>query len=106
MSRPLSQPDAFTAIADPTRRAILTSLLGGDKSVGELAQPFDISLPAVSQHLRILRQSGLVTQTLVGRSRRYKLNPDALKPIASWVKQYEQFWKSKLRSLERHLEEK
>jgi DNA-binding transcriptional ArsR family regulator len=106
MSRPFSQPDVFAAIADPTRRAILNSLVGGERSVSELAKPFDITLPAVSQHLKILRQTGLVTQTQSGRSRLYKLNPRALAPIVSWIEQYERFWRSKLKSLDRHLKER
>jgi DNA-binding transcriptional ArsR family regulator len=105
MSRPFSKPDVFAAVADPTRRAILSSLASGEKLVNELARPFDMTLPAVSQHLRILRESGLVTQKRCGRARLYKLNPEALRPIARWIQEYERFWKSKLKSLGKHLKE-
>jgi DNA-binding transcriptional ArsR family regulator len=105
MSRPFSEPDVFSAIADPTRRAILTSLLRGEKSVAELARPFDMSLPAVSQHLRVLRSTDLVIERRSGRQLIYRVNAKSLEPVAKWLCQYEKFWKSRLRSLKRHLDE-
>jgi DNA-binding transcriptional ArsR family regulator len=105
MSRPNASADPYYAIADPTRRAILDRLRTGEQSVTNLAQPFSMSLPAISQHLQILAEAGLVTQRRVGRQRLYRLNPEPLKQISSWVACYEKFWEEKLDALGRYLEE-
>ena len=97
--------DVFRAIADPTRRGILDGLLAGEASVGTLARAFDISLPAVSQHLRVLREVGLVTEERVGRERRYRIRPAPLREVVDWVAQYERFWEGRLDALGRYLEE-
>lgn len=98
--------DVFRAIADPTRRGLLDGLLAGEASVGVLASAFDLSLPAVSQHLRVLREVGLVTEQRVGRERRYRIRPEPLREVVDWVARYERFWEDRLDALGRHLEDK
>ncbi|PPS44133.1 helix-turn-helix transcriptional regulator [Chroococcidiopsis sp. TS-821] len=97
--------DIFYAIADPTRRAILDRLRDGEQPVKQLAEPFAMSLPAISQHLQILCEAGLVTQRREGRQRIYKLNPEPLQQVKNWVSHYEQFWQAKLDNLGEYLEE-
>jgi DNA-binding transcriptional ArsR family regulator len=105
MSRPLANADIFHAIADPTRRALLDRLRQGEQPVMQLAKPFAMSLPAISQHLQVLCDVGLVTQYRSGRQRIYCLNPESLKQVSDWVSQYEQFWIRKLDALGDYLEE-
>ena len=105
MGRTTASADIFQAIADPTRRAILDQLQQGEQPVKQLAEPFAISLPAISQHLHVLCDVGLVTQQRSGRQRIYRLNPAPLKQVSDWVSQYEQFWKTKLDALGDYLEE-
>jgi DNA-binding transcriptional ArsR family regulator len=107
MNKPAAatQNDIFQAIADPTRRAILDRLRCGEQPVKQLAEPFSISLPAISQHLKILCQAGLVTQQRLGRQRLYQLNPEPLRQVSNWVIHYEQFWNQKLDALDGYLEE-
>jgi DNA-binding transcriptional ArsR family regulator len=97
--------DIFQAIADPTRRAILDRLRDGEQPVKQLAEPFAMSLPAISQHLQILCEAGLVTQRRLGRQRIYQLNPEPLQQVQNWVSHYEQFWQAKLDNLGEYLEE-
>jgi DNA-binding transcriptional ArsR family regulator len=97
---------AFQALADSTRRSILDQLQSGPASVSELVQQFDMSQPAVSQHLRVLREAGLVHAESRGRRRFYRLEPDALQPAFDWVAQYQRFWTGKLRGLGEHLSRK
>jgi DNA-binding transcriptional ArsR family regulator len=92
--------DVFRAIADPTRREILDSLARKEVSVGELARDFSMSLPAVSQHLRVLQDAQLIVGHREGRHIFYHLTPAPLRVIARWVNPYEKFWKTKLDSLE------
>lgn len=105
MGRSTASADIFQAIADPTRRAILDRLQQGEQSVKYLAEPFAMSLPAISQHLHVLCEAGLVTQQRRGRQRIYQLSPVSLKPVSDWVSQYEQFWTTKLDALGKYLEE-
>lgn len=105
MSRPAASADIFQAIADPTRRALLDRLRDGEQSVKQLAEPFEMSMPAISQHLHILCEAGLVTQRKLGRQRLYRLNPEPLKEVSDWVNPYEQFWQEKLDTLGKYLEE-
>lgn len=105
MSRQSASADVFQAIADPTRRAILDLLLRGEKPVKQLAEPFAISLPAISQHLQILCEADLVEMRKVGRQRLYKLKPEPLTKISNWLANYEQFWQEKLDALGDYLEE-
>jgi DNA-binding transcriptional ArsR family regulator len=80
--------DVFRAVADPTRRAILDRLRADDLSVTDLAGPFDMTQPAVSQHLRILLDAGLVEAEQIGRQRLYRLNPQPLRDVFDWAQQY------------------
>ena len=94
----------FAALADPTRRAILSRLSQGDASVGELAAPFDVSLPAVSKHLRVLERAGLLEQQRDGRVRRCRLVAQPLEAASQWVNRYRVFWESQLDALAQYLE--
>jgi DNA-binding transcriptional ArsR family regulator len=105
MSRPAASADIFQAIADPTRRAILDRLREGEQPVKQLAEPFEMSLPAISQHLQVLCEAGLVSQHRVGRQRFYRLNPEPLKQVSNWIADYEHFWQQKLDALGNYLEE-
>ena len=96
----------FAALADPTRRAILARLAGGRASVSQLAVPFDISLPAVLKHLRVLEQAGLIVRTKEGRVSRCRLAAGPLKDAAEWIAFYRQFWERQLDALAQHLAER
>ena len=82
----------FAALADPTRRAILARLATGEASVNELAEPFEISLPAVSRHLKVLESAGLISRTREAQLRPCKLEPEALRHAFSWMETYRRFW--------------
>jgi DNA-binding transcriptional ArsR family regulator len=98
-----SHEDVFYAIADPTRRALLNRLAGGEQPVNELADRFLMTRAAVSQHLAILRQTGLVVACRVGRQQRYRLRARPLERVYSWVASYERFWSDRLKALGEHL---
>lgn len=83
---------AFSALADPTRRAILARLAESEATVNEIAEPFDISLPAVSRHLKVLENAGLITRGREAQWRPCKLEPQALKSIDEWLEFYRRFW--------------
>ncbi len=95
----------FAALADPTRRAILERLSFGDSSVTALAEPFDVSLPAISKQLRVLERAGLLTQKKDGRVRRCRLEALPMKEAVEWIAQYQRFWENQLESLAIFLEE-
>jgi len=97
--------DAFTAIAHPARRQILDLLAVEESSVVELARPFKMSRPAVSQHLRILLDVGLVEVRRAGREQRYRLRAERLMAVYDWVAHYTRFWEEKLDNLGKYLEE-
>jgi DNA-binding transcriptional ArsR family regulator len=99
MSRAHASSDPFRAIADPTRRAVLDLLRLKERPVKELARSFDMKQPSLSQHLRVLRDAGLVAHRRHGREIWYRVQPQKLKPIGDWLAQYEQFWRHKLRAL-------
>lgn len=101
----LASADVFQALADPTRRSILDSLRRAEQPVSALAGQFPVTLSAVSQHIRVLREAGLVSVRRAGRERFYRLNPVPLQPIFDWLGQYEEFWQNKLDALGDHLEE-
>ena len=101
-----SRTDAFRAIADPTRRAILDRLRAGPANAGALAADFKSSRPAVSKHLRILREARLVVDARIGRERVYTVNPGPLQGVAGWLEGYRAFWQASLAQLKRNLEEK
>jgi DNA-binding transcriptional ArsR family regulator len=94
------EPDVFGAISHPARRRMLDLLLAADRSVNTMAGHFQMSRPAVSQHLRILLAAGLVTEQRHGRERRYQLVPARLGPVRDWIAQYERFWDDHLQRLQ------
>lgn len=96
--------EIFRAIADPTRRHILALLRAGDRRVGEIAENFRMSRPAVSKHLRILRSAGLVRSDKRGVTRRCRLNGRPLKTVNDWLKDYSSFWTDSLTSLKSYIE--
>ena len=104
MSRARASVDVFHAVADPTRRAILDRLRAGGVAVADLASRFDMTRPAVSKHLRVLREADLVREERDGRQRVYRLNPTPLRDVSQWVESYRRFWPANLMSLKRHLE--
>jgi DNA-binding transcriptional ArsR family regulator len=95
----------FAALADPTRRAILARLALGETSVTELAEPFDISLPAVSKHLKVLERAGLVARGREAQWRPRRLEAAPLREIADWVEHYRRFWEASLDRLDDYLRE-
>jgi DNA-binding transcriptional ArsR family regulator len=95
----------FRAIADPTRREILSLLRGGGYTVGEIAAKFRTSRPAISKHLRLLRSVGLVATRPEGTARVCELNARPLRAVSEWLQDYEAFWGESLRSLKRYVEE-
>ena len=95
----------FAALADPTRRAILARLALGERSVGEIAAPFAMSLPAVSKHLKVLQRAGLIARGREAQWRPCRLQPEPLKDIADWVEHYRRFWEESLDRLDDYLSE-
>jgi DNA-binding transcriptional ArsR family regulator len=93
----------FAAIADPTRRAILARLASGEASVTELAEPFDISLPAVSKHLKVLERAGLIHRGREAQWRPCRLEAAPLQEVASWVSEYRRFWEQSFDRLDAYL---
>jgi len=105
--RPAASADPFLAVADPTRRAILDRLRTGEAPVAQLASSFDMTRPAVSRHLRVLRDARLVRERRGGddgRQRIYQLTPGPLRDVAQWAGQYERFWQDGLARLKGHVE--
>jgi len=98
--------DVFQALADPTRRAILTLLRQGSQPVGSIARDFPISRPAISRHLRILREAELVSEIKIGRNRLYELNAGPLRSVDDWLAHYRHMWQHQLRNLKRYVEQK
>ena len=95
----------FAALADPTRRAILARLASGQCSVTELAEPFDISLPAISKHLKVLEKAGLVARETKAQWRPRRLEAAPLKDIAEWIERYRRFWDESFDRLDEYLRE-
>ena len=93
----------FAALADPTRRAILARLALGETSVTELARPFDMSMPAVSKHLKVLERAGLIARGREAQSRPCRLQPSPLKEAAGWIEEYRRLWETSLDRLEDYL---
>src|ERR1700756_3812079 len=93
----------FAALADPTRRAILARLALGESSVGELAEPFDMSLPAVSKHLKVLEHAGLITRSREAQWRPCKIEPRALKDVDDWLDHYRRFYDESFDRLDSYL---
>ena len=103
----MQQPDplstTFAALADPTRRAILARLANGEASVTELAEPFDMSQPAISKHLRVLERAGLIERGRQAQWRPRRLQAGPLREIADWVNQYRRHWEESLERLDAYL---
>jgi DNA-binding transcriptional ArsR family regulator len=95
----------FSALADPTRRAILQRLAHGEASVSELTEPFDISMPAISRHLKVLEQAGLVARTRNAQWRPVQLNAAPLAEVAGWVERYRRHWQSEFDRMDAYLAE-
>lgn len=99
-----SREAAFSALADPTRRAVLDLLRAGTRPAGEIARAFPVSRPAISKHLKILRRAHLVEERREGRHRLYQLNPEPLKAVDTWLEEYRSFWSANLSSLKSFVE--
>jgi DNA-binding transcriptional ArsR family regulator len=95
----------FAALADPTRRAILARLVSGDCSVTELAEPFDMSMPAVSKHLRVLERAGLIVRGREAQWRPCRIEAGPLKQVADWTERYRHIWEKRLDRLDDYLRE-
>src|SRR5438270_8909777 len=99
-----SAEQTFSALADPTRRAVLDLLRRGRQPAGRIAQAFPVSRPAISKHLSILRRAHLVEERREGRHRLYQLNPEPLRAVDSWLEEYRQFWTASLNNLKAFVE--
>jgi DNA-binding transcriptional ArsR family regulator len=95
----------FSALADPTRRAILARLALGERSVTELAEPFEMSMPAVSKHLKVLERAGLISRGREAQWRPCRLDAGPLKEAAGWIEEYRRFWEQTLDRLDKYLRE-
>ncbi len=95
----------FSALADPTRRAILARLASGETSVTELARPFDMTLPAVSKHLKVLERAGLIARTREAQWRPCRLEASPLREVFDWVEHYRRFWEASFDRLDQYLQE-
>jgi DNA-binding transcriptional ArsR family regulator len=95
----------FAALADPTRRAILARLATGEAPVTELAKPFDISMPAISKHLKVLERAGLIARSREAQWRPCRIEAGRLKEVADWVEEYRRFWEQSLDRLDHYLQE-
>ncbi len=93
----------FAALADPTRRAILARLAEGEATVGELAEPFAVSLPAISRHLKVLEQAGLITRGRAAQSRPSSLRVEALEEASAWLEARRELWNGRLDRLDEHI---
>jgi DNA-binding transcriptional ArsR family regulator len=105
MARAATTTDAFNAVAEPRRRAILDALAAGERPVGDLVRLLGVAQPQVSKHLRVLREVGAVEVRDDGRRRLYRLNGPALKPIHDWVSNYERMWSDRFDQLDLVLED-
>ena len=95
----------FAALADPTRRAILARLASGERSVTELARPFDMTLPAVSKHLRVLERAGLITRGREAQWRPCRIHAAPLKDVSDWAERYRHIWEERLDRLDKYLKD-
>jgi DNA-binding transcriptional ArsR family regulator len=93
----------FAALADPTRRAILARLVSGERSVSELAEPFNMSMPAVSKHLRVLERAGLIARRKEAQWRRCRIDAGPLKEVSNWTEHYRHVWEERLDRLDQYL---
>lgn len=95
--------EAFSALSDPTRRAIVSRLCGGPKSISELSEPFEMALPSLLKHVRVLEQSGLVSTEKTGRVRTCRIEPHALRATEAWIHQHIAVWENRLDRMEAHI---
>ncbi len=95
---------AFAVLAEPTRRAILTLLADGERSVGDLESALNLSQPSVSKHLRVLRDAGFVEATIDAQRRVYRIRPEPLREVDAWMAQFRRYWSARVDALERHLD--
>ena len=100
-----NEDEIFRALADPTRRGVYERLCQGEAAVGELTARFDVSQPAISQHLRVLRAAGLVSERRSGRNIYYRVDPKGLRPLVDWLAHYQAFWGDHLDKLKALTEE-
>jgi DNA-binding transcriptional ArsR family regulator len=105
LSQPQNLDAVFAALADPTRRAILTRLAAGEASVNEIAAPFDISQPAVSRHLKVLEQAGLIERDVDKQRRPARLKAEPMAAAVRWLEEFKRFWSSSFDQLDGLLEE-
>ncbi|WP_172295801.1 helix-turn-helix transcriptional regulator [Pseudoruegeria sp. HB172150] len=101
----MSREHVFSALSNPVRRELLELLIEGEETPGRLAESFSLSRSAVSEHLSILREAGLVTEEIIGRERLYSLNVEPLRQISSWLRPFEHYWQQRLAALGAMLEE-
>lgn len=102
---PTRTDGVFAALASPARREVLRLLLDGPRTVNDIASHFEMRRPSVSEHLRVLRDAGLVSERKAGRERHYQLEPDPLMDLREWLHPYEQFWRDRLTALRDVLED-
>ncbi len=95
--------EVFEAVADPTRRRILDLLVDGERSAGELSEGFRVTRPAISRHLRVLRETGLVSCRVDAQRRMYRLEPEPLEEVVRWLSRYRAHWSARLDDLDAHL---
>jgi DNA-binding transcriptional ArsR family regulator len=95
---------AFTVLAEPSRRAILTLLASGERSVGDLESALSLSQPSVSKHLRVLRDAGFVEATIDAQRRVYRIRPEPLQEVDAWMTPFRRYWSARVDALERHLD--
>ncbi len=101
--QPADLSTIFAALADPTRRAILARLFEGDAPVKDLLEPFELSGPAITKHLKVLERAGLISRSRDGQQRPCRLEPRALAPAADWIEQYREMWEERLDRLDSYL---
>jgi len=101
----MNESDVFRALADPTRRAVFDRLLAGEKNATELRAGLEISQPAISQHIAVLRGAGLIAEARAGRHVNYRVNPDGLLPLIDWLARYRAFWPARVDRLKALLKE-
>jgi len=101
----VSADEVFAALSNPARREVLRLLLDGPKAVGEMSEHFDMRRPSLSEHLKVLREAGLVSERKSGRHRFYSLEVDPLREVSHWLTPYERFWREKLGNLRTLLDE-
>lgn len=101
----MNEPDVFRALADPTRRLLLERLTDGERNATELRGGLDLSQPAVSQHIAVLRDAGLVAERRIGRNVMYRVDPRGLGPLVDWLTRYRAFWPQRIEKLKSLLKE-